>query len=140
MYQSGWQHSPLPTSSSISWRRKASRTVSGLATLAILFLLTAYRSPLSSQSTPASPQAPTAEFQRLGDSLARSSASDATALRTLLRSSVRYHKSQPTDHSAALRSGLVALRLGELRADPDFSEALSIFREAARRGSDPPEA
>ena len=123
--------------SSVSWRRRASRTVTGLATLATLFPLTAYRSPLSSQSTPASPQAPTAEFQRLSDSLAHSG--DTTALRTLLRSSVRYHKSHPTDHSAALRSGLVALRLGELRADPDFSEALSIFREAARRGSDRPE-
>src|SRR5688500_4973286 len=116
MYQSGWQHSPLPMISSISWRRKASRSVSGLATLAILLLLTAHRSPLSSQSTPAGLQTPTAEFQRLSDSLARSS--DTTALRTLLRSSARYHKSHPTDHSAALRSGLLALRLGELRADP----------------------
>ena len=39
------------------------------------------------------------------------------------------------DHSAALRSGLLALRLGELRADPDFSEALSSLREAAKRAS-----
>jgi tetratricopeptide (TPR) repeat protein len=98
-----------------------------------LLLLTSHFSLLTAQAQ--SPNA--AEFQRLKDSLARSS--DTTALRTLLRSSVRDHKSHPTDHSAALRSGLVALRLGELRADSDFSEALSIFREAARRGSDRPE-
>ena len=80
---------------------------------------------------------PTAEFDRLNDSLARSN--DTTALRRLLRSSERFHKSHKADLSAALRSGLVALRLGELRADPDFSEALSSLREAAKRGSHRPE-
>ena len=77
------------------------------------------------------------ELEQLNDSLARST--DTAALRTLLRSSLRYHKSHRADLSAALRSGLVALRLGELRADPDFSEALSSLREAARRGSRRPE-
>jgi GWxTD domain-containing protein len=76
-------------------------------------------------------------FERLNDSLARTT--DTTALRTLLRSSQRYHRSHKENPSAALRSGLVALRLGELRADPDFSEALSSLREAAKRGSHRPE-
>ncbi|HET6837682.1 MAG TPA: hypothetical protein VFH24_06530, partial [Gemmatimonadales bacterium] len=77
------------------------------------------------------------EFQRLNDSLDRST--DTTALRRLLRSSEHYHRSYTADLPAALRSGLVALRLGELRADPDFSEALSSLREATRRGSHRPE-
>ena len=99
-----------------------------------LLLLTSYFSLLTAQaqSRPAA-----ADFERLNDSLARSI--DTTALRALLRSSQRYHKSHKADLSAALRSGLVALRLGELRADPDFSEALSSLREAARRGSRRPE-
>ena len=99
-----------------------------------LLLLTSYFSPLTGQA----PRFyPAVEFGRLKDSLTRST--DTTALRTLLRSSRRYHKSHKDDLSAALRSGLVALRLGQLRADPDFSEALSSLREAARRGSHRPE-
>ena len=103
----------------------------------MLLPLTAYRSPLTSQSTPTTRQVPADEFQRLNDSLARST--DTSALRALLRSSKGYHKSHKADLSAALRSGLVALRLGQLQADPDFSEALSILREAAKRGSHRPE-
>ncbi len=99
-----------------------------------LLLLTSYFSPLTAQ---AQQFYPAVEFERLHDSLARST--DTTALRTLLRSSQRYHKSREADLYAALRSGLVALRLGELRADPDFSEALSSLREAATRGSRRPE-
>ena len=99
-----------------------------------LLLLTSYFSLLTAQAQ--SPAA-VAEFQRLTDSLARSS--DTTALRTLLRSSQRHHRSHKADLLPALRSGLVALRLGELRADPDFSEALSSLREAARRDSRRPE-
>jgi GWxTD domain-containing protein len=92
---------------------------------------------LTSQSTAASLQPPATEFQRLNDSLGR--LADTTALRMLLRSSVGYHKSHKTNPVAALRSGLVALRLGELGADPDFSEALSVLREAAKRGPRRPE-
>jgi GWxTD domain-containing protein len=98
-----------------------------------LLLLTSNFSLLTAQAQ--SPDA--AEFQRLKDSLARSS--DTAALRTLLRSSQRHHRSHKADLSSTLRSGLVALRLGDLRADPDFSEALSSLREAAKRGSDRPE-
>jgi hypothetical protein len=105
--------------------------------LALLFPLSAYRAPLTSQSTPATQTVPAAEFQRLNDSLARST--DTTALRTLLRHSKRYHQSHRKDLSAALRSGLVALRLGQLGADPDFSMALSNLREAAKRGPHRPE-
>jgi GWxTD domain-containing protein len=39
-----------------------------------------------------------------------------------------------------MRSGLVALRLGELRADPGFSEARSRFRRASRLEPGSPEA
>ncbi len=134
MYRTGSQHSPHPTTSSAFWRRRTSR---GPAALALLLPLTAYTSPLTSQSTPDSLPVAAVEFQHLNDSLARST--DTTALRRLLRSSQRYHKSHKTDLAAALRSGLVALRLGQLRADPDFSEALSSLREAVTRGSYRPE-
>jgi GWxTD domain-containing protein len=134
MFRTGSQRLPHPTISSAFSRRRASR---GLAALALLFPFTAYPSPLTSQSTPVSLPAPATEFERLQDSLARSS--DTAALRTLLRSSQRYHKSHKADLSAALRTGLVALRLGQLRADPDFSEALSSFRQATKRGSHRPE-
>ena len=60
-------------------------------------------------------------FERLRDSLAQTS--DTSALRALL---------QPLRRSDPLRAGLIALRLGELQADPDFSEALSSFRRATR--------
>lgn len=129
MYRTGSQHSPHPTISSASWKRRASETA-----LHTLILLTSCFSLVTAQA--GSPAA-AAEFQRLNDSLARST--DTTALRTLLRSSKRFHESHKSDLSAALRSGLIALRLGELHADPDFSEALSTLREAARRGSHRPE-
>jgi GWxTD domain-containing protein len=99
-----------------------------------ILLLTSYLSLLTAQSQQVFPAG---ELERLNDSLARST--DTAALRTLLRSSKRYHKSHKADLPAALRSGLVALRLGQLRADPGFSEALSSFRQAAKRGSDRPE-
>ncbi|MEO8090020.1 MAG: GWxTD domain-containing protein [Gemmatimonadales bacterium] len=93
--------------------------LSFVLTFALLFLLAAYRSPLTAQQT---------AFDRLHDSLAATS--DTAALRALLRSLTR---SQP------VRAGLVGLRLGELRADPDFSEALSSFRRAAKRDPRQPE-
>src|SRR5688572_1988869 len=61
-------------------------------------------------------------FERLRDSLAATS--DTTALRALLQ---RLRRSDP------LRAGLIGLRLGELHADPDFSEARSSFRRATRK-------
>ncbi|HEX7337403.1 MAG TPA: GWxTD domain-containing protein [Gemmatimonadales bacterium] len=97
--------------------------------LATAGLLSSYLSPLTAQT-------PTA-FAALRDSLAATF--DTAALRTLLRSSRRDEKAHPEDLSAALRSGLLAFRLGELKADPDFSEALSRFREASRRAPGRPE-
>ncbi|HMH55503.1 MAG TPA: hypothetical protein VK535_04515, partial [Gemmatimonadales bacterium] len=71
----------------------------------LLVLLTAYRSPLTAQKT---------AFEQLRDSLAGTP--DTTALRTMLRT---VRRGEP------LRAGLAGLRLGQLRADPDFSEAIS---------------
>ncbi|HJR15690.1 MAG TPA: GWxTD domain-containing protein [Gemmatimonadales bacterium] len=65
--------------------------------------------------------------------------SDTVELRALLRASRSYDEENQHDLWAILRSGLVALRLGELRADPDHGEAISIFRNAARRTPDQPE-
>jgi GWxTD domain-containing protein len=90
-----------------------------LLALMLLFPLTAYRSPLTAQQTP---------FEHLRDSLARTS--DTAALRALLR---------PLRRSDPLRAGLIGLRMGELRADPDYSEALSSFRQAAKRDPGQPE-
>jgi GWxTD domain-containing protein len=42
--------------------------------------------------------------------------------------------------SDPLRGGLIALRLGELHADPDFSQAISSFSRASRRVPPQPEA
>jgi GWxTD domain-containing protein len=67
-------------------------------------------------------------FYRLRDSLAGTS--DTAALRTLFRSL------RPDD---PLGAGVVALRLGELSADPDYSDALRSFRRAAERGPSRPE-
>jgi GWxTD domain-containing protein len=91
---------------------------SGLA-LALLFPLTAYCLPLTAQ-VPLSAQQ--TGFQRLRDSLAATS--DTAALRAL------FHPARRSDPE---RAGLIGLRLGELRADPDFSDALSSFRQAAKR-------
>jgi len=87
--------------------------------LALLFPLTAYRLPLTAQQT---------DFERLRDSLATSS--DTTALRALF---------QPLRRSDPLRAGLIGLRLAELHADSDFSEALSSFQRAAQRDVRRPE-
>src|SRR5687768_8037132 len=104
----------------------AERSFAALRMTAIAVVLTSRGSPLTSQ-TPAQQIA----FDHLHDSLA--TISDTAKLRTLLRSARRQEKTSREDKSAALRSGLVALRLGELKADPDYSEALSRFREAASR-------
>ena len=77
-------------------------------------------------------------FRQLSDSV--TAISDTAVLRTLLHSARRHDKANRHDLAAILRSGVLALRLGELRADPDHSEALSLFREAAKRAPDRPEA
>jgi len=100
-------------------------------------LLTSYFSPLTSSLTAQThPQG--AAFQNLRDSLATTS--DTAALRLLLRQSRRSERASRHEVSAAVRSGLVALRLGELKADPDFSDALSIFRRVSRANRGSPEA
>src|SRR5215210_2182040 len=106
MYRTGSPPSPHPTISSGSWRKRASETL-----FHTLLLLTASFSPLSAQFQSSG----VAEFQRLNDSLATST--DTAALRSLLRSSKHHQKFQKENFSAALRAGLVALRLGELHAD-----------------------
>src|SRR5215210_1178062 len=65
---------------------------------------------------------------RLQDSLAV--LSDTSELRALFRAS----KGDP------LRRGATAFRLGELGADPDFSEAMGSFRRASRKGPNRAEA
>ena len=94
-----------------------------LRTAAIAVVLITYPALLTGQTA----RGPTT-FDRLRDSLATTS--DTNALRSLLRSLSR------SDHVSA---GLVGLRLGELQADPDYSEALSSFRRAAQRTAGRPE-
>jgi len=84
--------------------------------------LIAYRSPLTAQDV---------GFTQLRDSTV--AMSDTTLIRSLLNSSLRQRKQDGENLAATLRSGLLALRLGEVRADPDFSQARSIFRDAAKR-------
>jgi GWxTD domain-containing protein len=80
---------------------------------------------------------PEPAFQAFRDSL--SSNSDTTALRVLFRNMRRAAPASAASLSPELRAGLVAYRLGELHADPDFSEALSSFRRAARESPGSPE-
>jgi GWxTD domain-containing protein len=74
------------------------------------------------------PTTPRPDFHILQDSVSR--VSDTAQLRGLLRHS----KADP------VRAGLFALRLGELGADPDYSDALAQFRRGARNGEGPAEA
>jgi GWxTD domain-containing protein len=99
-----------------------------LLALAVLLPLTAYRSPLTAQKT---------AFEQLRDSLATSS--DTALLRTKRQKTLDASDAQAA-LSAELRAGLIGLRLGELRADPDFSDARSSFRRAARLSPARPEA
>lgn len=93
-----------------------------IAVLALL--LTSHLSPLTGQ-TPTQHN----DFQTLRDSLA--STSDTTRLRKML---------QTIRRSDPLRAGLIGLRLGELRADPDFGDALSDFRRASQTDPGRPES
>ena len=92
----------------------------GMSELTILaLLLGSYPASLAAQIP-----TPRSGLEFLRDSLA--STSDTAALRSMQRT---FHRSDP------LRAGVIGLRLGELRADPDFSDALSSFGRASR--SDP---
>ena len=86
---------------------------------------------LISRGTPLTGQtaAQQTAFELFRDSLA--ARSDTTSLRALLKSLRR------TD---PVRAGVIGLRLGELHADPDFSDALASFRRAARIDPQRPEA
>jgi GWxTD domain-containing protein len=99
-----------------SLRGTQGRLSAALTTTAVAFLLTSHLSLLTGQTLTRQ-----TDFQTLRDSLA--STADTNKLRAMLRM-VR--------HSDPLRAGLVGLRLGELGADPGFSEALSSFRGASR--------
>lgn len=92
--------------------------------------MTAVAFPLTSHVLPLTAQNPTRQiaFEALRDSLATSL--DTTALRAALRTLRR---------SSPLHAGLVGLRLAELHADPDFEEARSSFRQAARLNPHRPE-
>ena len=91
-----------------------------MLSLALLLPLTAYLSPLTAQQT---------AFEQLRDSLATTS--DTSLLRKQYRKIRRSTQAQ-SDLSAETRAGLIALRLGELGADPDLSDARSSFRRGAR--------
>ncbi len=114
----------------------ASSTLLGRTLFCFSFLLTAYLSPLTSHLSLLTAQA-SVGFADLRDSTA--AMSDTSVIRNRLNASRRQHKRERENLSAALRSGLLALRLGELRADPDYSEARSIFRAAAKRAPDQPD-
>jgi GWxTD domain-containing protein len=96
-------------------------------------LLACQVSPLTAQTS----SHPGGAFQMLRDSLA--TISDTTALRFLFRASRRDGTPRGSG-PAALRAGLIALRLGELKADPDFSTAISSFRQAVQRAPGQPES
>src|SRR6185436_1726288 len=64
--------------------------------------------------------------------------SDTALLRAMVRR-IFNGSDGPAVLPAELRAGLIGLRLGELRADPDFSDALSSFRRAARLSASRPE-
>ncbi len=131
----------------VCWRRGASnRGIPNRAELrvvalavVVLFLLPGYRSPLAGQA-PLTGQEPPKQlsFTALRDSIA--TISDTVVLRSLFRSSHRQNKQDGRNLPALLRSGALALRLGELGADPDFGQARSIFRKAASQVPARPEA
>jgi GWxTD domain-containing protein len=102
------------------------KTIARSAAAVFLSDLTIFALHLGSYLPPLTAQIPTHRtgFEYLRDSLA--STSDTAALRRLQRT---------VNRSDPLRAGVIGLRLGELRADSDFSDALSSFGRASR--SDP---
>src|SRR5215218_9333751 len=136
MFRIGLLLSNLPRISFGSWTRKACEprlTRSKLSVVVLLGLLGTSPTQLIAQQSP-----PRGHFTLLRDSLER--ISDTTLLRNLLRSSRQYEKTHPAETAAAWRSGVVALRLGRLRADPDFGTALSIFRALTKHQPALPES
>ncbi|HYF39269.1 MAG TPA: GWxTD domain-containing protein [Gemmatimonadales bacterium] len=89
-----------------------------LVAQSLLCLLICQVSRLSGQMVAPAPS--TARFQLLQDSLA------TTVDSSQVRRMVRQSKGDP------VRAGVLALRLGKLGADPDYSEALKHFRRATR--------
>src|SRR4051812_9566531 len=67
-------------------------------------------------------------FELLRDSL--SDITDTAGLRAQFRRT-RDHRGTDSGLSQELRAGLIALRLGELGIDPDFSDARNSFRHAS---------
>jgi GWxTD domain-containing protein len=81
-------------------------------------------SPLGAQQPPVR-----SDFELFRDSL--STELDTARLRAILQGEHRLAEA-PTALARQLRAGLLGLRLGELGADPDFSDARSGFRRATR--------
>jgi GWxTD domain-containing protein len=98
-----------------------------VVSVSLVFPLTAYRSQLTAQRT---------AFEQLRDSVAATS--DTSLLRKQFRT-IRRSAQTISELSAETRAGVIALRLGELHADPDFSEARSSFRRAAEESPQRPE-
>lgn len=106
-------------------------TIAGFAASVFLSECTILALDLGSHLPPLTAQIPTprSAFEYLRDSLA--STSDTTALRSM---------QQTVRRSDPLRAGVIGLRLGELRADSDFSDALSSFGRASQRDPGRPES
>src|SRR5919107_5517807 len=103
------------------------RSLPRLLAFSILSAASDLSSPLSAQQL-----AVRSDFEVLRDSLAISS--DTALLRAKVKM-IRGSAALPSQ----IRAGLLALRLGELRADPDFSDARSTFRRATRLHPERPE-
>jgi len=101
------------------------RTKSTALRRILLIPLALFCSTPAALPLPAQQSSGSSDFQALRDSLARSY--DTTVIRAMVK---RLRPSDP------LRAGVVALRLGELRADRDYSLALSSFKRAARADRD----
>jgi GWxTD domain-containing protein len=99
------------------------RTLPHLVALLVLTAGKELSPPLSAQQVPVR-----SVFQNLQDSL--TGISDTSLLRKQLRNS-QGPSSGSIQDSPDLRAGLIGLRLGELGADRDLSEARSSFRRAA---------
>jgi GWxTD domain-containing protein len=136
MFRIGLLLSNLPRTSFGSWTRKASEpkpTRPKLSLVLLLVLLGTFPTPLIAQQSPAR-----SHFALLRDPL--EGISDTSLLRSLLRSSRAYEKTHRAETAATWHSGLVALRLGRLGADPDYGTALSIFRAFTKQAPGLPES
>ena len=100
------------------------KTLSQLIAILILTAGRAVLSQLRAQQVPVR-----SSFQLLQDSL--TGISDTSLLRRQLRNA-RAQSGGTIQDSPEIRAGLIGLRLGELGADPDLSDARSSFSQAAR--------